>query len=151
MRIVRRSALPVAIGTLVILAALSGCSTVEHTTAGSEIYQNSETVTGVVYRASGSHANAADDAEITVETLETEYANPLPKETTTSIFPWTVTRPGANGDLVRMTVKSLSEDGVAECQISFEDTIIHDVAKGDHPKAVCEGRLTFWKDHVKQG
>lgn len=134
---------------------LAGCSTsVEHTAAGSEIYKNSSTLTGgTEYYATGSQGDGVDDARVTIETLkqapEAVSGSALPKYTTETLLPFKNVRGGANGDKVRMTVESLSKNGKAECQISHMDMIIHDVAEGDHAKAVCEGVLNTWADHTK--
>lgn len=137
------------------MVGLSGCaSPVERTAAGSEIYKNSSTLTGgTEYYATGSQGDGVDDARVTIETLK-ESPDRVPgsapeKETTETLLPFKATRGAANGDTIRMTVESLSKNGKAECQISHMDMIIHDVAEGDHAKAVCEGVLNTWAKHSK--
>lgn len=124
------------------IATLSGCSQPESSPTG-ETYQNSENVTGLIYRADGSTGDGADDVSITIEPIESQQTQQVK---TDSLVPWTSTVAGSDGDKVRMTVESLSSNGEAECQISYRDIIIHNTASGDHAIAVCEGTLSAWAD-----
>lgn len=120
---------------------LAGCA--GESKPGQEIYQNSETVQGLIYRADGTTGDGADDVKVTITPTSTDQTG---EPGTDSLVPWTKTTSGAEGDKVKMTVESLSTNGEAECQISYQDIIIHNTASGDHAVAVCEGTLSTWAE-----
>lgn len=130
------------IGTLLLASMLSGCSP----SAGSdtsEVMRNSETVSGLIYRATGSVGDGPDDAIINIATTtsDTEGAKDV-----NTILPWTRTTSGADGLKVKMTVESLSSDGEVQCQIFYQDIIIIHKASGDHAVATCEGTLDSYDE-----
>jgi len=151
--IMRNLAKPLIVAAVLLssVVTLSGCSGEGGPKAGSpetgDIYQNSETVEGLIYYAAGSVGDGADDARVSIKPIGGQSANDLTGESgTDTLLPFTLTTGGAEGETVRMTVESLSSDGEVECQISYRDIIIHNTASGDHAVAVCEGKLTAWEN-----
>ena len=128
----------------VVGLAISGCTSTGGSSAIGESYQNSETVSGLIYYASGSQGDGADDARVTIEPIGAQTEELTAAGGTDTLLPYTVTTGGADGAKVRMTVESLSSDGEVECQVSYLDMIIHNEASGDHAVAVCEGVLSSW-------
>ena len=129
-----------AVGAAILTSSLVSCSgSSPEASENGTIIQNSETVQGLSYRASGSTGDGADDARITVKATKTD---PEATEAYDTLVPWTRTSTGNDGDTVSMTVESLSTDGKAECQIFYKDIIIRNVATGDHAIAKCEGVLS---------
>ena len=124
-----------------LTVTLSGCAAVANTTDGSatgDKYENSERVSGLIYMAKGTIGDGADDAIVNIEPSEADAEGTVDANT---ILPWTRTAQGVAGDKVKMTVKSLSSDGTVECQIFFDNIIIHNTASGDHATVTCEGTL----------
>lgn len=132
---------------VVLIFGLTGCAgsaggNITNTATGDK-YKNSETVEGLIYMAKGTPAtDAPDDAIINIAPLKGGSGEAaLGEKDVNTLLPWTKTTGGATDSKVSMTVESLSSDGEVECQIFFQNMIIHNKASGDHAKVTCEGTL----------
>lgn len=124
-------------------SVLVGCaSPAVHTDHGAK-YKNVARVTGLVYHAEGTAArNAVDDALITIAPTRGDAVG---EKSTGTLIPWTKTTVGYDGESVKMTVKSLADEGTVSCNIKFQNVIISNTTTGKNPVAVCEGTLTLDK------
>jgi len=127
------------VSALAITLAFSACSSTPGPSPTGTRMENSDTVDGLSYRASGTVGDGPDDALISIKSTTSD-----PTETVDSptILPWTRTSVGNDGDKVSMTVESLSSDGTVQCQIFYKNLIIINEASGDHVTVTCEGELS---------
>jgi hypothetical protein len=125
--------------SVILMFVITGCSSQTNSATGDK-YENSERVTGLIYMASGTQGDGPDDATVIIEPTDSD---PTGEPGASTLLPWTKTTTGTQGSKVSMTVESLASDGTVECQIMFDNIIIHNKASGDHVKVTCEGTLTL--------
>ncbi|MGW8431079.1 hypothetical protein ACWGJ9_08145 [Curtobacterium citreum] len=121
-----------------LLVAFTGCAS-----SGEGTITGTGDSKGVQYIAGGSTGDGADDVEVTVDHSAVDGIEP---ETTRSIVPW---RTGGSAygfeepKTVTMTVKSLTKDGWASCEIRWSGQSVTKKVSGEYAVAECAATLAY--------